>query len=162
MESSNGTVYGEAVERMFAVKKLYLVLTAVLVAMGTSVIAVAKPMDVTPLNNKDVVMMVEQRLGADAIIKAIKSSPCTFDTFPSVMKELKRRGVPDEVLEAMIDAPYGPAAANLSTEDLAADEPIYHYTENIKQFLSPLNAGRRVTSAPATRTRAARSTRVRR
>ncbi|HEX2267945.1 MAG TPA: hypothetical protein VHH35_00325 [Pyrinomonadaceae bacterium] len=143
-------------------KKLYLVLTAVLIAMGTSVAAVATPLDVTPLNNKDVIAMVEQKLGADAIVKAIKSSPCTFDTFPSVMKELKRRGVPDEVLEAMIDAPYGPAAANLSTEDLAMEEPIYHFTENIKQFISPFNAGRRITSTPRTRARAARSTRVRR
>ena len=146
---------------MFAVKKLYLVLTAVLIAAGTSVIAEAKPMDVTPLNNKDVVAMVEQKLGVDAIIKAIKSSPCTFDTFPSVMKELKRRGVPDEVLEAMIDAPYGPAAGNVSTEELAPEQPIYHYTENIKQYLSPLNAGRRQGVTPV-RARAARSTRVRR
>ncbi len=142
-------------------KKLYLVLTAVLIFMGTSVVAAAKPMDVTPLSNKDVIAMVDQKLGADAIIKAIKSSPCTFDTFPSVMKDLKRRGVPDEVLEAMIEAPYGPAAEYVSTEDLAADEPIYHYTENIKQFLSPLNAGRRIRSAATARTRAAR-TRVRR
>jgi hypothetical protein len=143
------------------VKKLYPVLTAVLFVIGTSVIAVAKPMDVTPLNNKDVLAMVEQKLGAAAIIKVIKSSPCTFDTFPSVMKELKRRGVPDEVLEAMIEAPYGPAATNLSTEDLAAEEPIYHYTENIKPFLSPLNAGRRQGVTPV-RARAARTTRVRR
>jgi len=150
---------GEAVERMFAVKKLYLVLTAVLVAAGTSAVAVAKPVDVTPLNNKDVVAMVEQKLGADTIVKAIKTSPCTFDTFPSVMKELKRRGVPDEVLQAMIDAPYGPAEKNLSTEDLAG-EPIYHYTEHIKQFLAPVNTGRRYNPAPA-RARAAR-TRIRR
>lgn len=141
-------------------KKLYLVLTALLVAMSASAVAVAKPVDITPLNNKDVVAMVEQKLGADAIVKAIKLSPCTFDTFPSVMKELKRRGVPDEVLQAMIDAPYGPAAGNLSTEDLAG-EPIYHYTENIKQFLSPVNSGRRFTPIPA-RPRAARSSRVRR
>lgn len=142
-------------------KKLYLLLTAVLIAGGSSAIAVASPMDVTSLSNKDVVMMVEQKLGTEAIVKAIKSSPCTFDTFPSVMKELKRRGVPEEVLEAMIDAPYGPAAENLNTEDVAADEPIYHFTENIKQFLSPLNTGRRQSSTPS-RARSARSTRVRR
>jgi hypothetical protein len=146
---------------MFAVKKLYLLFAAVLIVTAASARAAASPLDVTALSNKDVLSMVEQKLGTEAIVKAIKSSPCTFDTFPSVMKELKRRGVPEEVLQAMIDAPYGPAADNRSTDDLA-EEPIYHYTENIKQFLSPLNAGRRNNNTTVTRTRAARSTRIRR
>lgn len=104
--------------------------------------------------------MVQQNLSTEAIVKAIKSSPCTFDTFPSVMKELKRRGVPDEVLEAMIEAPYGPAPERLS-EDEPEDDRIYHYTENIKQYLAPLNTGRRQGTTPA-RARSARSTRIRR
>jgi hypothetical protein len=145
---------------MFAVKKLYLLLAAVLVITGASATVSARPMDVTSLTNKDVLSMVEQKMGTEAIIKAIKSSPCTFDTFPSVMKELKRRGVAEEVLEAMLDAPYGPAADKQSTGELD-EEPIYHYTENIKQFLSPLNTGRRNTPLPS-RSRSARSTRVRR
>ncbi|HKR10740.1 MAG TPA: hypothetical protein VJT15_01690 [Pyrinomonadaceae bacterium] len=144
-------------------KKFYLLLTALIVALGSSAIAAARPMpvmDVTSLSNKDVVTMVEHKLDAETIVKAIKASPCTFDTFPPVMKELKRRGVPDEVLQAMIDAPYGPAAENLSTDELAPEQ-IYHYTENIKQFLSPLNTGRRHGATPSS-TRSARSTRVRR
>jgi hypothetical protein len=145
---------------MFAVKKFYLLLTALMVAVSSSVIAVARPVDVTALSNKDVVTMVENKLSVDVIVKTIKSSPCTFDTFPSVMKELKGRGVPEEVLEAMIEAPYGPAPQNRSNDEVA-DEPIYHYTENIKQFLAPLNTGRRQGTTPA-RSRSARSTRVRR
>ena len=141
-------------------KKLYLLFAALLIVSGASATAAANPLDVTSLSNKDVLTMVQQKMATEAIIAAIKSSPCTFDTFPSVMKELKRRGVPEEVLEAMIDAPYGPAEGNRPTEELA-DEPIYHYTENIKQFLSPLNAGRR-SNTRATRTRAARNTRIRR
>lgn len=141
-------------------KKLYLLFAAVLVVVGASVIAVAHPMDVTPLNNKDILVMVERKLTAEAIVQTIKTSPCTFDTFPSVMKELKRRGVPEEVLEAMIDAPYGPAVGNRSTEDLAED-PILHYTESIKQYLAPVNAGRR-SSPTMNRSRAARTTRIRR
>jgi hypothetical protein len=141
---------------MLAVKKLYLLFAAVLITVSASAVAVANPMDVTALDNKDIVLMVEQRIGADAIIKAIKASPCTFDTFPSVMKELKRRGVPEAVLEAMIDAPYGPAAENRSTEDAAAEQPIYHFTESIKQYLTPVNTGRRY-NARASRTRAART-----
>lgn len=136
-------------------KKLYVLLTAVVVAIGTNATALASPMEVTSLTNKDVVTMVQQKLAAEVIIKAIKSSPCTFDTFPSVMKELKRRGVPEEVLQAMIDAPYGPAAGGVTPDDLEEDGPIYHYTESIKQYIAPSNTGRRYTRA-ASRARAAR------
>ena len=139
-------------------KKLYLLFAAVLMVSGASATAAANPLDVTSLSNKDILTMVEQKMGTEAIIKTIKSSPCTFDTFPSVMKELKRRGVPEEVLEAMIDAPYGPAANNSNTNEEFADEPIYHFTENIKQYLSPVNPGRRY---PTANRRAARN-RVRR
>ncbi len=141
-------------------KKLFLFVAAAMVAVGAPVISLAHPMDVTPLNNKDVLQMVERKVSAEAIVQTIKSSPCTFDTFPSVMKELKRRGVPEEVLEAMIDAPYGPAEEKQATEDLT-DEPIYHYTENIKQYLvTPVTTGRR--SSPAMNRRSARSSRIRR
>lgn len=141
-------------------KKLYLLFAAVLITASASAVTVASPMDITALDNKDIVSMVEHGVAADAIIKAIKSSPCEFDTFPPVMKELKRRGVPEAVLEAMIDAPYGPPASNRTTEEASADEPIYHFTENIKQYLAPVNTGRRY-NPTANRTRAARS-RIRR
>jgi hypothetical protein len=74
--------------------------------------------DITPLSNKDVLVMVQQHLSEAAIINAIESSPCTFDTFPPVLKDMKRRGVPDAVLQAMIEAPYGPAAQKLRKDDL--------------------------------------------
>jgi hypothetical protein len=149
-------------ERKSAVKKLYLLLAALLIAIGAPAIALAHPMDVTPLSNKDVLMMVEKKLTPEVIIQTIKTSPCTFDTFPSVMKELKRRGVPEEVLEAMIDAPYGPAEEKQATEDIptdvATEQPIYHYTDSIKQYLAPVDTGRRY--RPRTnRTRASRTPR---
>ena len=144
-------------------KKLYLLLIAVMVAIGANATAVANPSGVTSLSNKDVLTMVQQKVETEAIIKAIRTSPCTFDTFPSVMKELKRRGVPEEVLEAMIDAPYGPAAEKANAVEVAegaeGNGPIYHYTESIKQYLNPVNTGRRVTP-PSTRTRAARRTNI--
>jgi hypothetical protein len=148
---------------MSAVKKLYLLLAALVVAISAPALALAHPMDVTPLNNKDILLMVEKKLTPDVIVQTIKTSPCTFDTFPSVMKELKRRGVPEAVLEAMIDAPYGPAAQNLTTEEPSEGEqqPIYHYTESIKQYLTPVNTGRRY-EPRANRTRASRNTRIRR
>ena len=145
---------------MSAVKKLHLLFAALLVAIGAPAIALAHPLDVTPITNKDVLVMVERKVSTETIIQTIKTSPCTFDTFPSVMKELKRRGVPEEVLEAMIDAPYGPPAEVPNTQEVA-EEPIYHYTESIKQYLNPVNTGRRYIPIRE-RARAARSSRVRR
>ncbi len=100
---------------------------------------------VTPLRNKDVLEMVKKKVESDSIVRLIKSSPCNFDTFPPVLQDLKRRGVPDEVLQAMVEAPYGPSA-NSKAVDEAADQPIYHYTEQLKAggFLSTTaTAGRR-------------------
>ena len=111
----------------------------------------------TPLSNKDVLVMVDRKIEAETIVKTIKSSPCTFDTFPPLLKEMKRRGVPDAVLHAMLEAPYGPSIANSSKDDLG-EQPIYHYAEQLKQlgFLSPVPTGRGL--APMrSRTRASRA-----
>lgn len=115
--------------------------------------------NVTPLSNKDIVFMVDQKLDSEAIIKAIKSSPCTFDTFPPLLKEMKRRGVPDEVLEAMVEAPYGPSLQSRDTRDELGEEPIYHYADQLKQlgYITPIGTGRR--SQPNRRTRAVRTRR---
>jgi hypothetical protein len=59
------------------------------------------------LTNNDVVMMVKAKLPAALILEKINSSSCNFDTFPSVLTELKYKGVPDEVLMAMVKAPHG-------------------------------------------------------
>jgi hypothetical protein len=114
--------------------------------------------DITPLSNKDVLVMVQQHVPEEAIIKAINSSPCTFDTFPPVLKDMKRRGVPDAVLQAMIQAPYGPASQNVSRDDLG-EQPIYHYADQLRQlgYVTPSTASRSSRGFPrANRTRAAR------
>lgn len=119
---------------------------------------------VTPLNNKDVLRMVQSHLSEEAIIKTIRSSPCTFDTFPPVLRDMKRRGVSDAVLQAMIEAPYGPARQDASVKDNAGEQPIYHYTDQLRQlgYIAPTTAGRgarfprqnaRARSAPRPRTR---------
>jgi hypothetical protein len=38
----------------------------------------------------------------------ISRGHCNFDTDPSILAEMKYNGVPNEVLQAMIEAPYGP------------------------------------------------------
>jgi hypothetical protein len=60
-----------------------------------------------PLTNADIVTMVRAKLPAALIVQKINTSPCAFDTFPSVLAELKYKGVPDDVLMAMVRAPHG-------------------------------------------------------
>lgn len=139
-------------------KKPFLPLTMGLLLLLTPSLAnaMSSETDITPLSNKDVLVMVQQHLTEDAIIKAIQTSPCTFDTFPPVLKDMKRRGVSDAVLQAMIQAPYGPAAQNLRRDDLG-EQPIYHYADQLRQmgYISPSTASRSAFPR-ANRTRAAR------
>ena len=60
------------------------------------------------LRNNDVLRMVEEKVKPDIIISRILTSPCNFDVFPPVLRDLKRRGVPDEVLMVMQVVPNGP------------------------------------------------------
>jgi hypothetical protein len=52
--------------------------------------------------------MVKAGLSTDVIVTKIKTSRCNFDTDPSMLAELKHKGVPNEILKAMVEAPYGP------------------------------------------------------
>ena len=60
-----------------------------------------------PLTNAQVVEMVKANLSAEAIIAKIQVSRCHFDTNSSVLEELSYRGVPDAIISAMVEAPYG-------------------------------------------------------
>lgn len=130
-------------------KTPYLLLAALLLIapLATNATAFAGPLsddsDFTPLNNKDILVMVERKVETDVIVRAIESSPCTFDTFPPVLREMKRRGVPEAVLQAMSEAPYGPSIKSSSRDDMG-EQPIYHYAEQLKQmgFLTPLSTSR--------------------
>src|SRR5215216_356262 len=78
---------------------------------------------VISLKNADVMTMVRAKLPTVLIIEKINTSPCSFDTFPSVLAEMKYKGVPDEILMAMVQAPHGgrrpSAAAKNRTSDAA-------------------------------------------
>jgi len=85
-----------------------------------------------PMRNRDVLLLMERTLTPpEQIIAIIRSSWCNFDTFPPVLQELKRRGLPAEVLQAMVEAPYGPPAN--SKQGDAGAPAFYHYAEEIKQ-----------------------------
>ncbi|HEX7335321.1 MAG TPA: M48 family metalloprotease [Pyrinomonadaceae bacterium] len=68
-----------------------------------------------PLTNSQVVDMVQAKVSAEAIIAKIQVSRCHFDTNPTVLAELRHRGVPDAIIKAMAEAPYG-APRNVSTQ----------------------------------------------
>jgi len=52
--------------------------------------------------------MVEDKVQPDIIISRILTSPCNFDVFPPVLRDLRRRGVPEKVLMVMKVVPNGP------------------------------------------------------
>ena len=62
------------------------------------------------MRNGDVIRMVEDNVKAGVIIANILTSHCNFDLFPPVLRDLRRRGVPDTVILAMKMAPNGPPA----------------------------------------------------
>ena len=60
------------------------------------------------LRNNDVLRMVEDKIQPEIIISKILTSPCNFDVFPPVLRDLRRRGVPEKVLMVMKVVPNGP------------------------------------------------------
>lgn len=126
-------------------KKPLLTLGLLLVLVPSFAYALPGDAEFAPLSNKDVLSMVQKHLSEEIIIKAIKSSPCTFDIFPPVLQDMKRRGVPDAVLQAMIEAPYGPSLKTTATDkDELGEQPIYHYTDQLRAlgYLAPTTSRR--------------------
>ena len=62
------------------------------------------------MRNSDVIRMVEDGVKPGVIIANILTSHCNFDIFPPVLRDLRRRRVPDTVIVAMKMAPNGPPA----------------------------------------------------
>ena len=94
----------------------WLLITVLLLTSCTAVYAQeqnAAPETPTPppvnlLRNRDVLRMIGDGVKPGVIIAKILTSNCNFDVFPPVLRDLKRRGVPDTVLLAMKAAPNGP------------------------------------------------------
>ena len=84
-------------------------------------ISLVSAQDVASLSNSDIVTMVRAKLPAALIVEKINTSSCTFDTFPSVLAELKYKGVPDEVLMAMVKAPHGARPKALPNDDAVSE-----------------------------------------
>lgn len=85
-------------------------LTSVLLALALCLSCVSFVFaqdSLTLLTNADIMTMVRAKLSAALVIEKINTSSCSFDTFPSVLAEMKYKGVPDDVLMAMVRAPAG-------------------------------------------------------
>ncbi|HYK22226.1 MAG TPA: hypothetical protein VEV42_15915 [Pyrinomonadaceae bacterium] len=84
-----------------------LLSTAALLILCASAQAQQEPA-LQPLRNSDVLRMVQEKMKPELIISRILTSPCNFDVFPPVLRDLKRRGVPDDILMLMKVVPNGP------------------------------------------------------
>jgi hypothetical protein len=80
------------------------------------------------LSNKEVLEMVKAGLSSDVIIAKIKVSRCTFDTDTGVLSELKYKGVPNPVILAMVEAPYGIPA---QVKDRVESKPAARGSSNV-------------------------------
>jgi len=67
-----------------------------------------QPHAVHVLRNRDILQMVQSGMKSHLIIANIMTSHCAFDIFPPVLEDLKRRGVPENVLHFMSVVPNGP------------------------------------------------------
>jgi len=67
-----------------------------------------QPPPVSVLRNRDILRMVQSGMKSHVIIANIMTSHCAFDIFPPVLQDLKRRGVPENVLHFMSVVPNGP------------------------------------------------------
>jgi tetratricopeptide (TPR) repeat protein len=63
------------------------------------------PVPAQGLTNDDIIKLVQAKLPDSVVITKIKSSSCDFDTTPDALINLKRAGVSDSVLQAIVDAP---------------------------------------------------------
>src|SRR5215207_8771172 len=88
-------------------KTQWLLATVALLSLCTAMQAQTE-VSPTLLRNNDVLRMVEDKVQPDIIISRILTSPCNFDVFPPVLRDLRRRGVPEKVLMVMRVVPNGP------------------------------------------------------
>jgi len=79
----------------------------------------------TPLTNDAIVKMVKAGLAEDVIVNMINSQPAQFSVTPDAMIALKKDGVSDKLIGAMVTKGTGgaaaPAAAPTATAAAAAD-----------------------------------------
>jgi hypothetical protein len=99
---------------------VFLLLTNSVVTFAQTPTAQTHPAPV--LRNRDILRMVQSGVKSHLIIATIMTSHCAFDIFPPVLDDLKRRGVPENVLHFMSVVPNGPP--NLPETDKPSTESL--------------------------------------
>jgi len=105
------------------------------------------------LRNNDVLQMVADGMKSAEIIPRIQTSNCNFDIFPPVLRDLRRRGVPETVLVAMQNAPVGPPtlrAAEVNANTAFARKDIRDGTVIEVESVVPVSSGKAVVGTPIT------------
>jgi len=121
-------------------KFLVLILMAVL---GSTLSAGAFQEDAQrTLTNSNILDMTKSGISEQTIILMIQRGPTRFDTSAEAVIELKKSGVSDAVLNAMLSAPTAPAA-----------QPKQDCTESLDQVLASLGAKEKVTAVRSVRWR---------
>jgi hypothetical protein len=134
---------------------MYRMLTTLILAwcliLSLSNIVGARPVQsqssLFPLTNRDILAMVKAKVPVEQIIAKIKTSRCHFDMTPTVLDELRHKRVPEAILVAMYEAPYGqpkPARAEVPNPDgtrKAEGQPRINSSQNVNTTNRPELAG---------------------
>jgi len=106
-------------------QKIYFTLLILVLIMGpTGLSRSYAQVQTRLLRNNDVLQMVADGMKSSDIITKIFTSGCNFDIFPPVLRDLRRRGVPETVLVAMNIAPTGPPLKPAEVAKLSLTTPI--------------------------------------
>jgi hypothetical protein len=102
--------------------KDWIIVSAITLLLGSATVtpgqSTRSPLVTTRiLRNADVLLMVRQGVKPDLIRQRILTSTCNFDIFPPVLADLRRRGVPDAVLQLMTTVPNGPPRLSVPKEE---------------------------------------------
>jgi hypothetical protein len=84
-----------------------LLILGLLVVAGHATVALAQE----TLTNESIISMVKGGLSEAVVLARIRSGPASFDTSTTSLVALKKAGVSDKIIEAMVSAPKSGAAA---------------------------------------------------
>src|ERR1700722_5477497 len=69
-----------------------------------------------PMTNADIISMSKSGIREETIVLAIQRGVANFDTSPQALVELKKAGVGDKVLDAMLSAPQSADSVKATEE----------------------------------------------
>lgn len=112
-------------------------LSALLLALPAGSLAQAEKRDV--LTNADIVRMARAGISNDIIQREIQLSETNFTTSPTALIELKKQGISDEVLGAILDSRAGRgssmSASPSSSDVFTQSAPRPHHMPNFEADL---------------------------